>query len=220
MRKGWITLVFLLLAAGAFAQSTGFRLGGRFGAGVSRYTPVEGISFQDGTAIEGGFALSVQPLRIFAVEAFPAVSMRKARATGMRTDGTDPLGNPREYTFSDKYAVYSADIPVVAKLSLGFGGLRVIGFAGPGIGFRMFGFQSREYNDVNYNAKYGYRNSAMKDLAASETFGVVGAGVQLEVGEGVFGVDARFRMPFQPTGRIEEQDFRANTMTVGLTYYR
>jgi hypothetical protein len=84
----------------------------------------------------------------------------------------------------------------------------------------MFGFQSREYTDVNYNAKYGYKNSAMKDLAATETFGVLGAGVQLEVGEGVFGVDARFRVPFGPTGRIEEQNFRANTMTVGLTYYR
>jgi hypothetical protein len=216
MKYLYFLIAFLFITHLCSAQSAGFRYGVRFGIGQANISGA-GIGNQTGKlALNAGLTSSFQFNKHLGLNAdFLFVSK------GSRASGTTSTGGlfPSNYKYEESYKLYYFEIPVMAKLSIGFSNLHLKAFAGPSINFNLKGTQTRTYEDQNFNNNSGFSDRKIPGLQLMEFAGVAGAGFDVEMGnKQILFLDARYNWALNSFGVINGNNAYNNYFSVGVGY--
>lgn len=214
---GIFLLLILAFAYKSAAQNNELKLGSRFTIGQSELTGDDFSGKQSGLLIGIGGTADYHFNKWFGIMG-DAMLMRK----GFQIKGSEAgglFGNPDQYKYTDRYAFYQAEFPVMAKIRLGNDkfGFRV--FAGPSLGFNLLTLQSREYDDLNYNDNNGFMGRSVKDINILDKSLHYGLGIEiLNAGNQLFFADIRSCNNLSSIGYISNKAILMNHFCVSLGY--
>lgn len=183
MKNIFILLITLLCIhfAPVYAQEPGFHYGARFGLGESFFKPTDAGDVESKLLIMGGVASNYQFNDFFGLTADFLIASKGARLSSFTTE-KDVFSNDVNYYYRDRYDFIYAEIPVMAKFSIGFGDFKVKAFGGPTANFKLIAVEQRTYEDSDYNEENGYSSRSMDGVDVLEYGVVYGAGVDVITG--------------------------------------
>jgi len=205
VNKSIILMPFMVLCSLLVdAQTTpGFHYGGRFGIGES-ILRVDQVSGEDTKLfITGGLSTNFQFNRFLGISADFMVASKGGMIRGYKTDGAFN----RDYYYDDKFSLNYVEIPLMFKFSLPLGEeFAIRAYTGPSFNFLVGGYQTRVYDDGNYNENNGFYANSVSGLKTSESTWVMGVGVDIMTPNGTsFFLDLRTSSPTSSAGRIYNQ---------------
>ncbi|HWY37474.1 MAG TPA: outer membrane beta-barrel protein, partial [Bacteroidia bacterium] len=158
------------------SQVDGFHIGGRLGLGESNIQGAGLPAAQPKLAISTGLATNYQFNKWFGLNADLLVSSVGCKTRGITTQ-RDFLGNDVAYTYTDRYDLIYAEVPLTGQVSFWMKNFFIRAYTGPGINFRFFATQSRVYDDENFNSGNGYLSRTI-DQTNNVTYSMIyGAGI-------------------------------------------
>lgn len=219
MKKFLVILFLLALSIASFSQSEGFRIGARFGLGESRFSGMTSTAqMEEKLSLSGGISASQQFTNNFGLMMNALFVNKGAMVKGTTYTDPDFFGNRRAYTYTDDLSLFYAEVPVMAKVSVGFKNFHIKAFAGPSVNFHLFGIQTRTYQDQTYNDNNGFE-ARMKDNDITEFAGVYGIGFEAETKDNqLFYLDLRFSNAFDSFRTIEGRNAKNQYFSVGIGY--
>ncbi len=154
----------------------------------------------------------------FGLESGVSFVNKGARVSGFKEDGADFWGNPQYYSYQDVFDLAYAEIPLTAKLSLGFGSFHIKGFAGPGVGFNLYSTQSRLYDNAEYNMSNGF-STKLNNLEVAELAAIYGTGIEIENPSGqLFYLELRLSDALSSFGKVEGKAARNSYYCISAGY--
>jgi hypothetical protein len=125
----------------------------------------------------------------------------------------------KHYAYERTFAMYYAEIPIVAKITLGNDNFYMSLFAGPSINFKLAALDTKQYtSDDNYNNNNGYTRKTLPGINVTEITGIVGIGLNAKYGDQIFFIDGRFSAPFTRIGAVDGKNIQNQYFTIGLGY--
>ncbi|MBU2020310.1 MAG: PorT family protein [Bacteroidetes bacterium] len=196
----------------------GFHHGIRLGIGESI------VDFQDKSGentllmYTGGLSTNYQFNRFIGLSADFLITARGGRRDGYYTDNS--LIGKKDFYFTDTYRLNYVDIPLMAKLSLPIGsGFAFRAYTGPSLNFLFSGYETREYEDPNYDENNGYKSRELKKLNVADGGWVFGVGTDVLTGDGgAFVLDLRATLGTQTAGTIQSTSVINNSYMISFAY--
>jgi hypothetical protein len=217
MKYPYFLLAFLFITHLSSGQSAGFRYGARFGIGQANISRA-GIQNQTGKlALNAGLTANYQFNNHLGLNADFLFTSKGSRASGI--DTRSGVFGSASYKYEESYKLYYFEIPVMAKLSIGFSNLHLKVFAGPSVNFNLTGTQTRSYEDPDFNRDNGFSERKIPGLQLMEFAGVAGAGFDVEMdNKQILFLDARYSGAYSSFGVINGSNAYNNYFTVGVGY--
>jgi hypothetical protein len=208
---------FLLITHVGFAQSPGFRYGARIGIGQAKISGASIVNQTGRLAFNAGLTANYQFNNHVGLSADFLFTSKGSRASSSETKSG--FFNSTTYNYEEIYKLYYFEIPIMAKVSVGFSNFHPKIFVGPSINFNLLGTQTRTYEDPNYNTDHGFSDRKIPGLQLMEFSGVVGAGFDVEMAnEKILFLDIRYNSALNSFGIINGRSAYNNYFTVGVGY--
>ncbi|MES2800626.1 MAG: porin family protein [Bacteroidota bacterium] len=214
-----IGLVSMAVHNQAAAQEKQLLVGARFGVGESKIN-FEGLSGEKSKiAFTGGVSTTYHFNRFFGVGADFMAAAKGGRYRGY-TERQDVLGNTIRYNYRDQYDIYTFEIPLTAKLRIPLNETFALkAFAGPNFQFSLYGTESRQYDDANYNEDYGYSRRKLNDLNTLELGVQYGAGLEVKsINQQALFIDFRMNESLSDLGTIQDRKVISNNYLISIGY--
>lgn len=209
-------LVGSIISFNLFAQSEGLRYGARFGIGESRFTK-ESLSAQQGKlSFNTGLAANYQFFENFGLTLDALFVSKGTKAQGSVTRST--FTGTREIQFEETYRMFYAEIPLMAKASVGFNNFYLKAFAGPSLNFNLLSTYSRDYDDPD---ETDISDEQMKNLEVMEQTIVYGVGFEVEMADHeLFFLDFRNSTGLSSFGKVTStgEDGYSSYFSIGIGY--
>lgn len=218
MKKLIILGILAIASTAAFAQSPGFHKGARFSLGEATFKDfnMENATTESKLLMSGGVSVTNQFTENFGLMADVLFTSKGAKASGT-TESGGAISSDKKY--NDTYRLFYAELPIMAKLSVGTDNFYIKGFAGPSINFNLLGTETRVFEDPDYDRNNGYDNRPLNNLEVLEFSTVLGGGIDVINGAGqTFFVDFRVSNPLGVAGKIQGNDFKNSYFSIGIGY--
>ncbi len=191
-----------------FAQEPGFHYGARFGLGESFFKPTDAGDVESKLLIMGGIASNYQFNDFFGLTADFLISSKGARLSSVTTE-KDVFNNDVNYYYRDRYDFIYAEIPIMAKFSIGLGDFKLKAFGGPTANFKLIAVEQRTYEDSDYNEENGYSSRNMDGVDVLEYGVVYGGGVDIITGnEQIIFLDFRVSNSLSSFAKINGEEVK------------
>jgi hypothetical protein len=218
MKRIILTIAIISVGATAlFAQSPGFKKGARFSLGEASFKDFnhDNITTDSKLLMSGGVSVSNQFTENFGLMADVLFTSKGAKGSG--TTNVGAFGS--EEKFDDTYRLFYAELPIMAKISVGADNFYIKGFAGPSINFNLLGTETRVFENGNVDNNEGYRDRQLNDLEVIEFSTVIGGGIDVvnSVGQAFF-VDLRLSSPISSLGKIQGATPSNSYFSIGVGY--
>lgn len=203
-----ITLAFINSTI-LFAQNQHFYLGPRIGIGESV------VEFEAHEGERGGLALAAGLTTAYQFNPYIGITSDLLLVSkGGKFIGeinSIEANENRTYTYFDKYRIYAAELPVALKLSLPVSERFTLkAYGGPSFQFQLYGTESREFADRNYQIENSYVNRKLRTLNPLEYGLIYGGGFEMRSKENqLFFLDIRTNTSLSEIGVIQSK--RAKT---------
>jgi hypothetical protein len=223
MKNLFLTL-FILSFITIKAQSRGTRIGAQAGIGETWFSnSLNGKSFSGVNAtpklfFTAGLGASHQFTRWFGLNGSVLLASKGQSFEGTEQGEKDLFGNTPSYKYEETYRLLYTEIPLLAKVSIGFDNFFIKAFAGPSIGFNLHSSDQKIYNDQRYNDENGY-NKTIHPSQVTELSAIAGFGIEAErKNEEIVFLDVRVNNALNNWGKVNGQNAFNNYFSVNVGY--
>lgn len=184
MKKFQVFFLFTLLSGAVLAQERGFRIGPKVMIGTANFTSynTQG-SIDSKLLLGGGLHGGYQFVKMFAIEAELMYVSKGSKVSGTENSGII-ISNPERY--NTDYRLGYIEIPVMGKISLPLGNFYLKAYGGPSFNYNVYSKYTTEFEKKNT------QNGDMKNINVMELALVLGAGFDIDAGDGgLYSIDVR-----------------------------
>lgn len=212
-----LSLLILVLTTAFYSRAQGLKIGTRISLGQSDFSG--NLLNSSGRLYAGIGATANYQFNNWFGLASDAMLMKKGSYVVGTYQSNDVLQT--QYSYSENYKFYQAELPVMAKLRIGSEHFAFKFFAGPCIAFNLASVSSRTYENSSYNNDHGYINQSIEAMNVFEKSVVVGFGIEVKSNKNeMLFLDFRNNNGISPIGRINGQDLytRYSALSIGWMF--